>query len=181
MRLAIFSASTRKASINSALVSATIPRAKDAGFTVSRLDLADYDMPLYNGDWHDENGAPESAKALAKALSGFDAVICISPEYNGSLPPLLKNTIDWMTCLGDMSAFHNPIWVVGSCTPGPMSGIMVMRQMQFILTRVGTQVLQFHLGVGNAGAAFNKDGSLAQKRDQELTSKILGALKGRIR
>ena len=88
----------------------------------------------------------------------------------------MKNTIDWMTRIGDMSQYHNPVWAIAACTPGPMSGIMVMRQVQYILTRIGTQVLQFQLGVGNASEAFNDDGSLANDRNIGMAKKLISNL-----
>lgn len=179
MKLAIFSGSTRKGSINLKLEAALVPMLKAAGFDVTVLSLADYAMPLYDGDWEAANGAPDTAKALGKALAAQDAVIVVSPEYNGSLPPLLKNTIDWMTRIDDMRQYHNPVWAIASCTPGPMSGIMVMRQIQYILTRIGTQVLEFQLGVGNASQAFNDDGSLANERTADMATKMISTLKTR--
>ena len=119
MKLAIFSGSTRTGSINQQLQGALLPRIKLAGFEVSSLSLADYEMPLYNGDWEEANGAPKAAKELAAKLAVHDAVIVISPEYNGGLPAGLKNTLDWMTRIGSMDQFHKPIWAIASCTPGP--------------------------------------------------------------
>lgn len=180
MKLAIFSGSTREDSINRKLVSALLPRLKDHGFDVTVLSLADYEMPLYNGDWESENGAPLAAKDLASKLAAQDAVIVVSPEYNGGLPPLLKNTIDWMTRIGTMDQYHKPVWAIAACTPGPMSGIMVMRQIQYILTRIGTQVLQFQLGVGNASTAFDDEGGLAVEFFQNMADKMIAALAERV-
>ena len=180
MKLAIFSGSTREGSINRKLERALLPMLNAESFDVTVVSLADYAMPLYDGDWEDKNGAPDTAKALAKVLSAQDAVIVVTPEYNGSLPPLLKNTIDWMTRIGDMSQYHNPVWAIAACTPGPMSGIMVMRQVQYILTRIGTQVLQNQLGVGNASEAFNDDGSLANDRNIDMAKKLISNLAKRV-
>ncbi len=181
MKIAIFAGSTRTGSINGKLVNALHPLLVEAGFEVTVLSLSDYEMPLYDGDWEEANGAPETAKALAAVLSQQDAVYVVSPEYNGSLPPLLKNTIDWMTRIGTMDQYHNPIWLIASCTPGPMAGIMVMRQIQYILTRIGTQVLQFQLGVGNAATAFDENGRLARDFEKDLADKVIMNLKKRLK
>ncbi len=176
MKLAIFSGSTRDGSINRKLERALLPMLKEAGFDVTALSLADYDMPIYNGDWEEKNGAPQAAKDLGKKLAAQDAVIVVTPEYNGSLPPVLKNTIDWMTRIDDMSQYHNPVWAIAACTPGPMSGIMVMRQVHYILTRLGTEVLQFQLGVGNASDAFDDDGNLKNERNRDMAQKMISNL-----
>ena len=179
MKLAIFSGSTREGSINRKLERALVPLLEFEGFEVTVLSLTDYPMPIYDGDFEAENGAPQAAQDLAGVLAEQDAVMVVTPEYNGGLPPLLKNTIDWMTRVGDMSQYHNPVWAIASCTPGPMSGIMVMRQVQYILTRIGTQVLQFQLGVGNAGTAFEDDGSFADSRTQDRAKSVIEKLAAR--
>lgn len=180
MKIAIFSGSTRSGSINGKLVTALTTPLKTAGFDVTVLSLSDYEMPLYNGDLEGEQGAPKSAKALSDVLKAQDAVWVVSPEYNGGLPPILKNTIDWLTRLDTMDHYHNPIWVISACTPGAMSGIMCMRQIQYILTRIGTQVLQFQMGVGFAAGAFNSDGTLARENDQSFADRVISALKSRL-
>ncbi|WP_017931250.1 NADPH-dependent FMN reductase [Robiginitomaculum antarcticum] len=180
MKALIFSGSTRSGSINRKLTGALILKLEDAGFEVTQISLSDYDMPIYNGDWEDKHGAPESAKKLAAHFKSHDAVIIVSPEYNGGLPGLLKNTIDWLTRLGDMKHYHSPVFGIASCTPGAMSGIMCMRQINYILGRLGGEVLPVQCGVGNAGDAFTDDGLLARDNDIKLAEKFADGLKTRV-
>lgn len=180
MKALIFSGSTRKDSINRQLTDALTPKLEEAGFAVTQISLSDYDMPIYNGDWEDKHGAPDAAKALAEQFKSHDAIIMVSPEYNGGLPGLLKNTIDWLTRLGSMDHYHSPVFGIASCSPGPMSGIMCMRQINYILNRLGCEVLPVQCGVGNAGDAFTHDGKLARDKDNGLAEKFAGGLKARV-
>lgn len=180
MKVLMFAASTRKGSINAKLITAVEKRFASAGFDTTVVSLSDYDMPIYNGDWEAENGAPETAKELAALFKSHDAVFIASPEYNGGLPALLKNTIDWLTRLGDMEHYHKPIFTIGSCTPGVMSGIMVMRQIQYILNRLGAELIPVQLGVGSASEAYNEDGSFAREFNINMADKMIGQLKSRL-
>ncbi|MDB2437303.1 NAD(P)H-dependent oxidoreductase [Hellea sp.] len=154
-KIAFICASLREGSINRKLEKALIKRFKAAGAKTSSIDLGKYEMPIYHGDLK----TPPTVKKLIKRLSGFDGIVVVSPEYNGCLPPLLKNTIDWTSTVST-DYIKNAIWGLASATPGPMSGIMCMRQMQFIFNRLGGHVLHQQVGCGNASKAFNERGDL---------------------
>lgn len=180
MNVLIFAGSTREGSINQKLVEALSGQLTTGGFDVDAITLADYDMPIYNGDWEEAHGAPEATTALAAQFKSHDAVIIVTPEYNGGLPAILKNTIDWLTRLGDMSHYHAPVFGIASCTPGAMSGIMVMRQVNYILGRLGCEVIPAQLGVGPASSAFTDDGALANERTKAMAEKFVASLKERV-
>lgn len=154
-KIAFICASLREGSINKTLEKALIKRFKAAGAKTSSIDLGKYEMPIFHGDLE----TPPTVKKLITRLKGFDGIVVISPEYNGCLPPLLKNTIDWTSTIST-DYIKTAVWGLASCTPGPMSGIMCMRQMQFILTRLGGDVLPQQVGCGHASKAFNGRGDL---------------------
>lgn len=178
--IGILSGSTREASMNRKLVSAMAHVFESAGAQVQIIDLSDYDMPIYNGDYEEAEGVPEAAKKLIADLSACDGVFIATPEYNGCMPALLKNAIDWTTRV-ELGQFTGPIYGIGSATPGPLSGIMALRQLHFILTRLGAQVVPTQLGVGLYGAAFNADGHLADagtlSRAETLAKQMLSAIR----
>jgi len=150
-KIAFICASLREGSINKTLEKALIKRFKAAGAKTSSIDLSKYEMPIY----------------------------FVSPEYNGCLPALLKNTIDWTSTV---STDYIKTAVIGlaSCTPGPMSGIMCMRQMQFILTRLGGDVLPVQVGCGNASQAFNTRGDLVAPRTSDMADNMRDMMLERI-
>ncbi|WP_051279940.1 NADPH-dependent FMN reductase [Hellea balneolensis] len=154
-KIAFICASLREGSINKKLEKALMKRFKISGAKTSSIDLGKYEMPLFHGDLE----TPKTVKKLITRLKGFDGIVVISPEYNGCLPPLLKNTIDWTSTVST-DYIKSAVWGLASCSPGPMSGIMCMRQMQFIFTRLGGDVLPQQVGCGNASKAFNERGDL---------------------
>ena len=71
--------------------------AKSKGIDAPFVNLRDYPMSLYKGDLEDSNGTPDNAKKLKKLFVEHDGFFIVSPEYNSSYPPLLKNVIDWIS------------------------------------------------------------------------------------
>lgn len=174
-KIAFICASLREGSINKTLEKALIKRFKAAGAKTSSIDLSKYEMPIYHGDLE----TPATVKKLITRLKSFDGIVFVSPEYNGCLPALLKNTIDWTSTV---STDYIKTAVIGlaSCTPGPMSGIMCMRQMQFILTRLGGDVLPVQVGCGNASQAFNTRGDLVAPRTSDIADNMRDMMLERI-
>lgn len=180
MKIAIFPGSNRTGSINQKMCEAMAARYEARGAEVTLLSLADFEMPIYDGDWEDAHGAPVAAQELHDELIAHDAVLMVSPEYNGSMPALLKNTIDWLTRLSDMEAFTKPVWSIGACTPGGLSGVMVMRDMQFILNRLGAELVPVQMGVSNAASAFNEQGGFSNDRIAGTAEKQIDAVYDRV-
>ena len=172
--VAFLCASLREGSINQQLEGALMAMAGDLGLAPDKVDLNDYEMPLFHGDLK----PPASVDALIERLGGYDAVVVVTPEYNGSLPPLLKNVIDW-TSTRTTEHITGPVYGIAACTPGAMSGIMCLRQLAYILTRLGGEVVPTQVGVGNAVAAFDEHGRLAPGHSAELAEKMLQSLKTR--
>lgn len=167
-KIAFLCGSIREGSINQRLQRALIKRFERADADCTIIDMGSYDLPLYNGDLE----LPEAVKTLCTDLAAHDGVVVISPEYNGGLPPLLKNAIDW-TSTHDTTHFKENYWGIASCTPGPMSGIMCMRQINYILMRVGCHVSPIQVGVGNASVAFDGDDELIAQPSASLAEKMM--------
>ncbi len=155
---------------------------KDQGANPVIIDLKKYDMPIYNGDYELEHGIPKTTKNLVRRLKSCDGVFIATPEYNGCLPALLKNTIDWTTRV-EMGQFTGPVYGIGAATPGGLSGIMALRQLHFILTRLGADIVSSGIGVGFAGKAFDNKGRFAEDKissfAQNLVTLMLAEIKRR--
>ena len=167
--------SLRVGSINRKLEAALIKRFKSVGAKTGRVDLGQYELPIYHGDLPQ----PANVKKLIRKIKGFDGIVVVSPEYNGCLPPVLKNAIDWTSTVGT-EHISQAVWGLASCTPGPMSGIMCMRQMQFILTRLGGEVLPVQVGVGKASAAFDAKGALTAQPSSMMADNMRDMMLERI-
>ena len=96
-KILAFAGSSRKDSWNRKVLEVAASGARDAGAEVTVVNLADYPMPIYNGDWHQENGVPQSTREVRKLMMAANGLLIASPEYNASITPLLKNTLDWLS------------------------------------------------------------------------------------
>lgn len=104
--------SLRKESINRQLADLAAETAPD-GVTLQRFDRLG-ELPFYNEDIDNES-APESVTALREAAARADAALVVTPEYNGSIPGVLKNAIDWLSRpYGDSALKDKPLAVIGS-------------------------------------------------------------------
>src|SRR5690349_17531926 len=95
IKVLVFGASLRADSLNRKLADVAARAAAANGAVVDRVSMRDFDVPMYDGDLEPSAGIPAGAKALQARLLENDAFIIASPEYNASMPGILKNLIDW--------------------------------------------------------------------------------------
>ena len=119
-RIVVLAGSARRESLNKRLARVAAARVSALGGQGVFLDPADYRLPLYDGDYETANGVPDPARALGEQVASADGLMIASPEYNGSYPALLKNTIDWLTRI-DRRIWVRPTALL-SASPGPRGG-----------------------------------------------------------
>jgi len=154
-RILAFAGSTRKESFNRALLRVA---AEHADMTV--VELADYRMPVYDADLEAAEGLPEAARRLKALFLEHDALLLACPEYNGSITPLLKNTIDWVSRKeGDekpLAAYRGKVAALLSASPGSLGGLRGLAQVRAILSGIGVLVLPDQLAVPRAHEGFDE-------------------------
>jgi len=186
-RIVAFAGSTRSDSFNKKLIKHVAKAAEEAGAEVTLVDLRDYRMPLYDGDLEADSGLPEKAAELKVLLSEADALAISSPEYNGSLSAVLKNSIDWLSRPGAVegSVFAKKVGLIVSASPGALGGLRGLVHLRSILTNLGVFVIPGQRAVGSAQTVFDANGDWSDQgvRAQieslaaELVS-VAGRLKG---
>ena len=167
MKLLVIPGSTRKAAFSKQLAAA-IAAAPPTGVAITVVDLADFSMPLYDGDLEEAEGLPAGAVALREVVKQHDALVFVSPEYNASIPAVLKNTIDWLSrphaAEPDVSVWSGKVAGVLSSSPGRLGGMRGLVHLRQILMNVGMQVVSEQFALGTAHEAFAEDGSLKSER-----------------
>ena len=175
LRLLAISGSVRRASYNTALLRAAIELAPKS----CSIELASIrEVPIYDGDYEAERGIPEPVRQLKEQFANADGVLISTPEYNGSLPGVLKNTIDWMSRPpADIARVYKqqPVGLIGA-TPG-MGGTRQAQQallqpFRQLDVRLFTSVLVYVL---QAGSAFDAQGKLTDEKVRELLKKYMEA------
>ena len=187
-KILAFDGSGRKNSFNKKLLDNVVAEGQATGATITTIDLAAYNLPLYNGDLEAEEGLPQGVKELKELFKAHDGFLIASPEYNGNFSPLLKNTIDWVSrpVQGEppLNCFKGKVAGIMSISPGKMGGLRGIYQLNTLLFVIGTLVLPEIISIGSAAEAFDEDGKLKNDPDKakakflaERIVKVAGALK----
>ncbi len=165
--IAVIVGSTREGSYNRALGELAAASLEAQGATVTRVDLAAFDLPLYSAAL-ETNTFPSDALKLKTLFAAQDGLLFVSPEYNGSLSPLLKNAIDWASRpTGDeglvaLTAYRGKAAAIMSASISPFGGLRGLMHLRQILSTIQMLVIPEQVVVPNAHAAFAEDGSLKE-------------------
>ena len=163
-KILAFAGSTREASFNKKLVRVAADGAREAGAEVTVIDLRDFPMPLYDGDLEASDGLPEPVKQLKALFMEHQGLLISSPEYNGGMSAVLKNTIDWVSRAaegeGGLAAYKDKVGGLIATSPGRLGGLRGLTHTRQILTNVGVLVLPSQHALGGAGEAFDEQGGL---------------------
>ena len=182
MRLLFFAGSMREASFNKKLALLGRHVAEANGIEAVFVDLKDYPMPIYNGDLEAAEGPPERASAFKALLGEYQGVFIASPEYNSSVTPLLKNTLDWVTRVrakGEtgLEVFKSRVFAISGASPGYYGGIRSLLNLRQILAvGIGALVIPEQIALPRAMDAFEADGSLKDRNQQEMLKGVVEAL-----
>src|ERR1700704_3135850 len=101
LKILVIPGSLRTGSLNVRLAAAAAYEFAQAGAEVTRISLGDFPLPIYDGDLQTKSGVPKHAINLKRMMSAHHGVLIVTPEYNSSVPALVKNTIDWVTRVQD--------------------------------------------------------------------------------
>ncbi len=181
-RLLFVSGSSREGSLNKRLARLAHDVAEANGIAATLADLGDYPMPLYDGDLEAREGPPENARKLKALLEVHHGVFIASPEYNASVTPLLKNTLDWVSRTkadGEppLAVFKTRVFALGAAAPGAFGGIRGLIALRQVLELgLGALVLPDQIGVARAATAFGDDGHLEDKAQMELLKMVIQKL-----
>ncbi|MFD1198149.1 NADPH-dependent FMN reductase [Brucella gallinifaecis] len=181
VRILVFAGSTRKGAFSGHMADAAEKELAKQGAEVTRITLSDYPLPIMNEDLEAEEGIPENALKLGRLFAEHDGMMVCSPEYNASIPPLLKNTIDWVSRIskdGDKPLKPYAGLTVGLCSTsnGAFAGMRGLYHLRAVLMAVGTQVITEQCSVSGAADAFNDDSTLKNERQAQMLSAVCKSL-----
>lgn len=139
------------------------------GADVTRISLADYPLPIMDQDLEREKGIPENALRLARQFVAHDAVLICTPEYNGSMPPLLKNAIDWVSRVRNdngkpLKPFSGRVAAICCSSEGHFAGIRSASHLRAVLSHIQMEVIAPQVSVPHGADAFDEDGNFKEER-----------------
>jgi NAD(P)H-dependent FMN reductase len=169
-KILVIPGSLRSGSHNVRLAALATKELVQAEADVTRISLADYPLPIYDADVAREQGPPQNAINLKRLMSTHRGVFIASPEYNASITPLIKNTIDWISTVreGDepqLAAYQNRVFALGAASPGRSGGMQSLITLRQVLA-VGCRALVIpeQVTIPNAATAFDDMDQLTDAR-----------------
>ena len=173
MRVLGISGSLRRDSFNSGLLRTA------AELLPSGVELELFDglkaIPPYDAD-DDSGSGPDAVRSLREALTDADAVLVATPEYNASIPGVLKNALDWASRPHATNPLRGkPVAVVGAST-GMFGAVWAQAETRKVLSTIGARVLDAELPVPEGDERFDAAGTLRDAEVEEQLGEVLGAL-----
>lgn len=166
LKILVIPGSTRTGSLNVQLAAAAIDElARIPNVAVSRISLVDYEMPIYDGDLEANQGVPPAALQLKRMIGSHHGVLIVTPEYNSSLPPLLKNAIDWVSRVGDGlekrgAVFPGRAFAIAAASASRLGGMRCLMNLRQILSACNATVIPRQVALSFAPQAYDESDRL---------------------
>ena len=174
MKILFFAGSLRKESLNRKYLRVAEEHlAKIAGVETELVDLLDFPLPVFNQDIQDRE-FPQAATDFIEKISGADAVVISTPEYNGSISSVLKNWVDWSSRGPQNPWKGKPVFLMGA-SPGALGAVRGLWHSRIPLEVLGAHVYPEMSGLPRAHEAFGASGELKEKANQERLARFLTA------
>lgn len=166
-KILFFAGSARKDSYNKKLAKLAYELLKDT-IEAKFIDLKDYPMPLYDGDLEAEKGLPENALKIKELFINTNGIFIAAPEYNSSITPLLKNTLDWISRPSSkdekpLIAFDEKVIALSAASPGSLGGLRGLVPLRLMLSNIKSHVIPNQVTIAKANEAFDENGNLKDK------------------
>lgn len=186
-RILVFAGSIRTGAYSGKTADAAAKELAVQGAEVTRISLADYPLPLMNQDLEREAGVPEPAVRLAGMIASHDGLLVATAEYNASIPPLLKNTIDWVSRVNKdaqgrpFRAFKGKATALCSSSNGNYAGIRAINHLRAVLVHCGAEVVSPQCSVPRGQDAFDEHGNFREESLRRSMTAVCAALIERAR
>jgi chromate reductase, NAD(P)H dehydrogenase (quinone) len=177
LKILVIPGSLRSGSLNAKLAAAAAHEFAQAGAEVTRISLSDFPLPIYDGDLQSKSGVPKHAVNLKRMMSAHHGVLMVTPEYNSSVPALVKNTIDWVSRVQDPHEIRGQVFrergfAIAAASEGRLGGTRALAALRLILTACHASVIPNQLALSFASEAYDDMDRLKHPADAEA----LGAM-----
>jgi chromate reductase len=181
LKILVIPGSLRSGSLNARLAAAAGYELAQAGPEVTRISLADFPLPIYDGDLQTKSGVPKHAINLKRMMSTHHGVLIVTPEYNSSVPALVKNTIDWVSRVQDAhetrgQVFRERPFAIAAASESRLGGTRSLAALRLILTACHATVIPNQLALSFAGEAYDDMDRLKHPADIESLDALVRQL-----
>jgi chromate reductase, NAD(P)H dehydrogenase (quinone) len=181
LKILVIPGSLRTGSHNVRLAAAAAYEFAQAGVDVTRISLGDFPLPIYDGDLQAKSGVPKNAVNLKRMIGAHHGVLFVTPEYNSSVPALVKNTIDWITRVQDTNesrgrVFRERPFAIASASAGRLGGTRALAALRLILSACHAIVVPNQLALSFADQAYDDMDRLKNPADIEALQALVRQL-----
>ena len=181
LKILVIPGSLRTGSLNAKLAAVAAYEFAQAGVEVTRISLGDFPLPLYDGDLQARSGVPKNAVNLKRMIGAHHGVLIVTPEYNSSVPPLVKNTIDWVTRVQDTQetrgqVFRNRAFAIAAASESRLGGSRALAALRLVLTACHATVIPNQLALSFAAEAYDDMDRLKHPADIEAMGALVRQL-----
>jgi len=181
LKILVIPGSLRTGSLNAKLAAAAAYEFVQADAEVTRISLGDFPLPIYDGDLQNKSGVPKNAINLKRMIGAHHGVLIVTPEYNSSVPPLVKNTIDWVTRVQDPhetrgQVFRERAFAIAAASESRLGGARALAALRLILSACHATVIPNQLALSFAGEAYDDMDRLKQPADIEALRALVRQL-----
>jgi chromate reductase len=172
LKILVIPGSLRSGSLNARLAAAASHEIAQAGAEVTRISLSDFPLPIYDGDLQARSGVPKNAINLKRMIGAHHGVLIVTPEYNSSVPALVKNTIDWVSRVQDPhetrgQVFRDRTFAIAAASGGRLGGTRALAALRLILSACHATVIPNQLALSFAEEAYDDMDRLKHSADSE--------------
>jgi NAD(P)H-dependent FMN reductase len=180
-KILVIPGSLRTGSRNAKLAAAAAAAFVQAGIDVTRISLGDFALPIYDGDLQARSGVPKNAVSLKRMMAAHHGILLVTPEYNSSVPALVKNTIDWVSRVQDPNesrgqVFRERVFAIASASEGRLGGTRALAALRLILTACHATVTPNQMALSFADEAYNDLDRLKHASDIEALQALVRQL-----
>src|SRR6266481_4099256 len=181
LKILVIPGSLRSGSYNARLAAAAAYQFAQGGADVNRISLGDFPLPIYDGDLQTKSGVPKNAINLKHMMSAHHGVLIVTPEYNSSVPALVKNTIDWVTRVQDAhetrgQVFRERPFAMAAASESRLGGTRSLAALRLILTACHATVIPNQLALSFASEAYDDTDRLKHSADIEALNALVRQL-----
>jgi chromate reductase len=181
LKILVIPGSLRSGSLNARLAAVAAHEIALAGAEVTRISLADFPLPIYDGDLQTKSGVPKNAVNLKRMMGAHHGVLIVTPEYNSSVPPLVKNSIDWVTRVQDPhetrgQVFRERAFGIAAASGGRLGGARALAALRLILAACHAMVVPNQLALSFAEEAYDDTDRLKHPADIEALKAVVRQL-----
>ena len=181
LKILVIPGSLRSGSHNVKLAAVGAYEFARAGAEVTRISLGDFPLPIYDGDLQARSGVPKNAVNLKRMIASHHGVLLVTPEYNSSVPPLVKNAIDWITRVQDENesrgqVFREKPFAIAAASESRLGGSRALSALRLILSACRATVIPNQFALSFADQAYDDMDRLKNPSDIEAMRALVRQL-----